>query len=220
MSMLLGHFGRGARAWGRPCAVQIPGPRRRDSVLSVQHRWSALARPGLASIVRQRPRERRVSTGVLQRLTGVRRPWNFETSEYESRKYGRTLGVLEGRRLEGAESAILSGCVRRVLAPQATNSSRGVSRGRSPLPREACALPTFGWSGAVPRRPRRTGRPRGGFGGFATAREQMSPQRRLEECRHGRRAARVTGQGDEDTDSGGEVHEHLEAHTRLKKTAT
>lgn len=49
---------------------------------------------------------------------GSRDPWNFETSEYERKKYERTLGVLEGRRYRRAlEVGASIGVFTQMLAP-------------------------------------------------------------------------------------------------------
>lgn len=49
---------------------------------------------------------------------GARDPWNFETSEYERRKYERTLQALQGRRFDRAlEAGASIGVFTEMLAP-------------------------------------------------------------------------------------------------------
>lgn len=49
---------------------------------------------------------------------GARDPWSFETSEYERRKYGRTLQALQGRRFDRAlEAGASIGVFTEMLAP-------------------------------------------------------------------------------------------------------
>ncbi len=157
-------------------------------------------------------------------------PWNFETSEYERRKYERTLGVLEGRRFRRAlEVGASIGVFTAMLAPLCDEllavdvSERAVAAARERLAR----FPNV----RVERRSLPEETPEGPFDLVVASEvlyylpwEQMlAAQRRLEEVLapcgallavHWRKETRTYPlQGDE-------VHELLEAHTRLKRTET
>lgn len=173
----------------------------------------------------------RLDRGYFERLYSESGdPWNFETSEYERRKYERTLGVLEGRRFRRAlEVGASIGVFTAMLAPLCEEllavdvSERAVAAARERLAR----FPHV----RVERRSLPEETPDGPFDLVVASevlyylpREQMlAAQRRFEEVLapggallavHWRKETRTYPlQGDE-------VHELLEAHTRLKRTET
>jgi predicted TPR repeat methyltransferase len=173
----------------------------------------------------------RLDREYFERLYSESRdPWDFETSEYERRKYERTLGILEGRRFRRAlEVGASIGVFTAMLAPLCDElvavdvSERAVAAAKERLARfhnvrlERRSLP-----GETPDGP---------FDLVVASevlyylpREQMlAAQRRFEEVLapggallavHWRKKTRTYPlQGDE-------VHELLEAHTRLTRTET
>lgn len=173
----------------------------------------------------------RLDRGYFERLYSESGdPWNFETSEYERRKYERTLGVLEGRRFRRAlEVGASIGVFTAMLAPLCEEllavdvSERAVAAARERLAR----FPHV----RVERRSLPEETPDGPFDLVVASevlyylpREQMlAAQRRFEEVLapggallavHWRKETRTYPlQGDE-------VHELLAAHTRLKRTET
>jgi predicted TPR repeat methyltransferase len=173
----------------------------------------------------------RLDRGYFERLYAESGdPWNFETSEYERRKYERTLGVLRGRRFRRAlEVGASIGVFTAMLAPLCDElvavdvSERAVAAAKVRLAR----CPNV-W---VERRSLPEETPNGPFDLVVASevlyylpREQMlAAQRRFEEVLapggallavHWRKETRTYPlQGDE-------VHKLLEAHTRPKKTET
>lgn len=173
----------------------------------------------------------RLDRGYFERLYSESNdPWNFETSEYERRKYERTLGVLEGRRFRRAlEVGASIGVFTAMLAPLCDElvavdvSERAVAAARDRLARFSNVR--------VERRSLPEETPEGPFDLIVASevlyylpREQMlAAQTRLEEVLapggallavHWRKETRTYPlQGDV-------VHELLEAHTRLKRIET
>ena len=173
----------------------------------------------------------RLDRGYFERLYAESGdPWNFETSEYERRKYERTLGVLRGRRFRRAlEVGASIGVFTAMLAPLCDElvavdvSERAVAAAKERLARFHNVR--------VERRSLPEETPDGPFDLVVASevlyylpREQMlAAQRRFEEVLapggallavHWRKETRTYPlQGDE-------VHKLLEAHTRLKKTET
>ena len=173
----------------------------------------------------------RLDREYFERLYSESRdPWDFETSEYERRKYERTLGILEDRRFRRAlEVGASIGVFTAMLAPLCDElvavdvSERAVAAAKERLAR----CPNV----RVERRSPPEETPNGPFDLVVASevlyylpREQMlAAQRRFEEVLapggallavHWRKETRTYPlQGDE-------VHELLEAHTRLKKTET
>lgn len=173
----------------------------------------------------------RLDRGYFERLYSESGdPWSFETSEYERRKYERTLGVLEGRRFRRAlEVGASIGVFTAMLAPLCDElvavdvSERAVAAARDRLARFSNVR--------VERRSLPEETPEGPFDLIVASevlyylpREQMlAAQTRLEEVLapggallavHWRKETRTYPlQGDV-------VHELLEAHTRLKRIET
>jgi predicted TPR repeat methyltransferase len=173
----------------------------------------------------------RLDREYFERLYSESRdPWDFETSEYERRKYERTLGVLEGRRFRRAlEVGASIGVFTAMLAPLCDElvavdvSERAVAAAKERLARFHNVR--------VERRSLPEETPDGPFDLVVASevlyylpREQMlAAQRRFEEVLapggallavHWRKETRTYPlQGDE-------VHELLEAHTRLTRTET
>jgi predicted TPR repeat methyltransferase len=173
----------------------------------------------------------RLDRGYFERLYAKSGdPWNFETSEYERRKYERTLGVLEDRRFRRAlEVGASIGVFTAMLAPLCDElvavdvSERAVAAAKERLARFHNVR--------VERRSLPEETPDGPFDLVVASevlyylpREQMlAAQRRFEEVLapggallavHWRKETRTYPlQGDE-------VHELLEAHTRLTRIET
>jgi len=173
----------------------------------------------------------RLDRGYFERLYSESNdPWNFETSDYERRKYERTLSVLEGHRFRRAlEVGASIGVFTAMLAPLCDEllavdvSERAVAAAKDRLARFSNVR--------VERRSLPEETPEGPFDLVVASevlyylpREQMlAAQRRLEEVLapggallavHWRKETRTYPlQGDA-------VHELLEAHTRLKRTET